>query len=113
MQTSQEFMQKKLTQFVRLSIFLCCLSSFASAHNGPPFPIVEDKQIGSVKIAVWTHPDIGIGTFFVLVDPLPGSPIPNDLKIDLGIQPVSNRVSEVVYPMQRENGRANCNTTLK
>jgi len=105
MQTSQEFMQKKSMQFVRLSIFLCCLSSFASAHNGPPFPIVEDKQIGSVKIAVWTHPDIGIGTFFVLVDPLPGSSIPNDLKIDLGIQPVSNRLSEVVYPMQRDNGR--------
>ena len=92
-------------QFVLPSLFFCWVSVCAKAHNGPPFPIVTDKQIGTVKIAVWTHPDIGLGTFFVLVDPLPGTSVPNDLKIDLGIQPTSNRLAEVVYAMQRDNGR--------
>jgi hypothetical protein len=96
--------QNKLKCLI-LSVFFCWFSVLAWAHNGPPFPIVTDKQIGSVKIAVWTHPDIGMGTFFVVVDPLPGAAVPNDLKIDLGIQPTSNRLAEVVYPMQRDNGR--------
>lgn len=78
----------------------------AKAHNGPPFPIVTDKQIGDVRIAIWTHPDIGTGEFFVLVDPLPGKSVPSDLRIDLGIQPTSNRLPEVVYRMQRDNSRA-------
>jgi hypothetical protein len=105
MQIDQEFMRKNISRFSLLVTFSCSFSLLAQAHNGPPFPIIADKQIGSVKIAVWTHPDIGRGTFFVLVDPLPGTSVPNDLEIDLGIQPTSNRLSEVVYPMQRDNGR--------
>ena len=97
--------RNQLVRFILLYIFVCGVSAWAYAHNGPPFPIVTDKQIGAVKIAVWTHPDIGVGTFFVLVDPLPGMSVPNDLKIDLGIQPTSNRLPEVVYPMTRDNGR--------
>ncbi|HSS98023.1 MAG TPA: hypothetical protein VLK33_13375 [Terriglobales bacterium] len=97
--------QKTFLRFVSLFMFVCWVSVLAKAHNGPPFPIVTDKQIGTVKISVWTHPDIGTGTFFVLVDPLPGTAVPNDLKIDLGIQPTSNRLTEVIYPMQRDNGR--------
>jgi hypothetical protein len=101
--------QKKLAQIllrlVSLPLFLCCLGLLAEAHNGPPFAIVVDQNTGPCKISVWTHPDIGVGTFFVLVDPLPGSSIPSDLKIDLGIQPISGRLPEVMYPMQRDNGR--------
>jgi hypothetical protein len=100
-----EFIRKKLLRLIWLSMFMCGASLLAEAHNGPPFPIIVDKQIGQVKIAVWTHPDIGTGTFFVLVDPQPGGSVPTDLKIDLGIQPVSNRLAEVIYPMQRDNGR--------
>ncbi len=97
--------KKNLLQLLWLPICLCGLTLLAQAHNGPPFPIITDKQIGSVKVAVWTHPDIGTGTFFVLVDPLPGAAVPDDLKIDLGIQPTSNRLPEVIYPMQRDKGR--------
>ncbi len=85
---------------------LCCLlSSLAAAHIGPPFPIVVDQQIGTCKISIWTHPDIGPSAFFVLVDPMPGTTVPNDLKMNIGIQPVSGRLAEVVYPMERESNR--------
>src|SRR5262249_14437222 len=83
----------------------CGGSALAKAHNGPPFPIITDKQIASVKIAVCTHPDIGTGTYFVLVDPMTRTSVPNNLKINFGIQPTNNRLPEVVYPMQRDNGR--------
>jgi len=78
----------------------------ARAHNGPPFPIIENRQItGCCVIALWTHPDVGTGTFFVLVDPIPGGKIPDDLKIAIGIQPESGRLPEVVYPAVRDNTR--------
>ena len=44
----------------------------AGAHNGPPFPIIENRTVGGCVISLWTHPDVGTGTFFVLVDPIPG-----------------------------------------
>lgn len=77
----------------------------AQAHNGPPFPIIENQRVGPCIISLWTHPDVGAGTFFVLVDPLPGSKIPDDLKIGIGVQPESGRLPEVVYAANREDNR--------
>jgi hypothetical protein len=77
----------------------------AQAHNGPPFPIIENQKLGPCTISLWTHPDVGTGTFFVLVDPLPGSKIPDDLKFEIGIQPESGRLHEVIYAATREDNR--------
>src|ERR1700722_14809511 len=81
------------------------LAPLVRAHNGPPFPIIVDQHVGPCFVSLWTHPDIGLGTFFVMVDAAPGTPIPSDLKIDLGIQPVSGRLAEVIYATRRENLR--------
>jgi hypothetical protein len=77
----------------------------AGAHNGPPFPIIENRTVGGCVISLWTHPDVGTGTFFVIVDPIPGGKIPDDLKISIGIQPESGRLPEVVYTAQRGDTR--------
>ncbi len=77
----------------------------ANAHNGPPFPIIENHKMAGCTVSLWTHPDIGTGTFFVLVDPVPGGKIPGDLKVDIGIQPESGRLAEVIYPAVREDSR--------
>jgi len=69
-----------------------------AAHNGPPFPIITDQRVGPCIISLWAHPDIGTGTFYVMVDPVPGGSIPKDLKILVGVRPVSGRLAEVVYP---------------
>ncbi|MDP9338517.1 MAG: FG-GAP-like repeat-containing protein [Acidobacteriota bacterium] len=86
---------------VALGIF----SPPAGAHNGPPFPIIVDQRVGPCVVSLWTHPDIGLGTFFVMVEAPPGGAIPGDLKIDLGIQPVDGRLAEVIYPTRREDLR--------
>lgn len=88
-----------------LVLAILLASQPASAHNGPPFPIIENRRIGPYVVALWTHPDVGTGTFFVLVDPAPGSKIPDDLKISIGVQPESGRLPEVVYAAQRDNTR--------
>ena len=56
-------------------------------------------------VSLWTHPDIGTGTFFVLVDPVPSGKIPDNLKIEIGIQPESGRLPEVVYPTEQDDSR--------
>ena len=85
--------------------FTSLYAPLARGHNGPPFPIIVDQRVGPCIVSLWTHPDIGVGTFFVMVDAVPGTAIPSDLKIDLGIQPVSGRLAEVIYPTRRENLR--------
>jgi hypothetical protein len=90
---------------VALGLVLASCAQPAFAHNGPPFPIISDQTVGPCVISLWTHPDIGTGTFFVLVNPLPGKSIPTDLKFAIGVAPVSGRLAEVVYPMWVESNR--------
>jgi hypothetical protein len=78
-----------------LVTFFCARN--AVAHNGPPFPILEGQHVGPYTIALWTHPDLGTGTFFVLVDPPPGGTVPKDLKIQIAVQPETGRLPEAVY----------------
>ncbi len=77
----------------------------ARAHNGPPFPIVENRPVGPVVISVWTNPDVGTGSFFVMVDPPAGGKIPADLKVDIAVQPVSGRLPEKHYSATLEKLR--------
>jgi len=81
---------------------LALLALPLAAHNGPPFPIIVDRPAGPVVISLWTHPDVGIGTFFVIVKAPSGGVIPSDLKFDIAVQPATGRLKEARYPMQRE-----------
>jgi len=73
----------------------------AGAHNGPPFPIIENKKVGPCIVALWTHPDVGTGAFYVFVEPAPGATVPDDLKIKIGVQPVTGRLPERFYEAER------------
>jgi hypothetical protein len=77
----------------------------ASAHNGPPFPIIENKRVGPCIVALWTHPDVGKGAFYVFVEPAPGGTVPDDLKIQIGVQPLSGRLPEMLYSATRMKSR--------
>jgi hypothetical protein len=77
----------------------------AGAHNGPPFPIIVDQKVGACVISVWADPNVGIGTFFVIVNAPPGGAIPTDLTVQVGVQPVSGRLAEAVYTADRDNTR--------
>ena len=77
----------------------------AFAHIGPPYPIMENRKIGSMTIAVWSNPDVGNGSFFVIVDPPQGSSVPADIKVQVAVQPVSGRLPEKIYGAWREKLR--------
>jgi len=79
--------------------------ALAGAHNGPPFPIIENQRIGPCIVALWTHPDVGTGAFYVFVEPVPGGVVPGDLKFEIGVQPVTGRLPEVLYAAERVKSR--------
>jgi hypothetical protein len=102
-----ELMNKRQTITARISVSLALALSLspalANAHNGPPFPIIENHKVGPCLVSLWTHPDVGTGAFFVFVEPLPGSTVPNDLKVQIGVQPESGRLPEVVYSADKDD----------
>jgi len=81
------------------------LSLPVQAHNGPPFPIIVDKQVGPCIVSLWTHPDVGIGTFFVIVSEQSRRSCPEDLRVEIGVQPVSGRLAEARYRAWRDDVR--------
>jgi hypothetical protein len=95
---------KEVSVGLLLALWLM-LPAPASAHNGPPFPIIENQKVGPCIVALWTHPDVGMGAFYVFVEPAPGGAIPNDLKIEIGVQPETGRLPETFYEAQRVKSR--------
>lgn len=69
----------------------------ALAHQGPPFPILENQRAGPYMASLWTDPDVGTGTFFVVLEPPKGRSLPAKTRVRIGLQPVSKRLPEVVY----------------
>ena len=85
-----------------LFTFIFFLPLCSVAHDGPPFPLFVDQRVGPCLVSVWTDPDVGTGTFFIMTSPLPGDALPQDLKVQVAVQPVSGRLAEVSYPAERE-----------
>jgi hypothetical protein len=87
---------------VALALLLLCGSTSALAHIGPPYPIMENRKVGPLTVTVWSNPDVGNGSFFVIIDPPQGATVPSDIKVQVAVQPVSGRVPEKAYGAWRE-----------
>ncbi|HEV7902669.1 MAG TPA: hypothetical protein VGO96_02420 [Pyrinomonadaceae bacterium] len=85
-----------------LAGLLCASPLRVHAHDGPPYAILVDKPAGPSVISVWGDPDVGTGTFFIIVEPPPNGTLPDDVKITLAVQPASGRLPEARYPATRE-----------
>ncbi|HEX4963332.1 MAG TPA: hypothetical protein VF173_21055 [Thermoanaerobaculia bacterium] len=102
-------MTTRLFYLVVLTLVLGLCAAPAVAHQGPPFPILVDKPAGPYLASVWTDPDIGTGTFYVVVDAPKGKRLPPLPRVYIGVRPVSGRLPEVVYEAEsqpvRQGGR--------
>ena len=78
-----------------------------SAHEGPPFPLFVDQNVGPYVVSVWTDPDVGTALFFVMVSGRQPAQLPADLKVQIGVQPASGRSPETFYSGERENVQGN------
>lgn len=89
-----------------IALLLCWLQ-LASAHTGPPTPILVDHMIGPYPVSVWADPEVGTGTFFIRLEPPSGGAIPGDTVVQIGVQPVNGRLAEARYTarLQEVGGR--------
>lgn len=81
-----------------------CICVPARAHIGPPYPIMQNRKVGPFNVEVWSNPDVGTGSFYVIVDPPKGSGlnVPADMKVQVAVQPLSKRLPVAVYSAWRE-----------
>src|SRR5688500_18701449 len=84
-------------------LFVSVVTRVASAHEGPPYPLFVDRQVDRYVVSVWTDPDVGTGLFFVILGGAQAADLPSDLRVQIGVQPVSGRLPEVFYTASREN----------
>jgi len=86
-------------------LLLCNISALAHDHHAPPARIITDEQVGPWTISVWAQQHMDTGKFFVKVRPSSGTTVPtvpDDLKVDIGVQPVNQKSPETFYAASRE-----------
>ena len=93
----------KRLSLAALLIIVCTLR--ASAHDGPPYAILVDKSLGPCTASVWADPDVGTGTFFIILEPPKCGDLPEDLKVEVGVRPADGRLEEAVYAAERDGVR--------
>jgi hypothetical protein len=98
-------MYRVLLGLAGAGMLLPAASPAVHAHEGPPFPIIVDRQAGPYVISVWADPDVGTGTFFVILAAPPGSVLPAENQVEVCVQPTSGRLPEACYTATRQNLR--------
>lgn len=96
----------RTNRLLLLAFFLTLAALPAAAHQGPPFPIITDQPVGPYIASVWTDPDIGTGTFFVVLEAPEGKSLPARTAVRIGVQPVSGRLREAVYTAESQPVRS-------
>jgi hypothetical protein len=84
---------------------LLLLAPRAHAHEGPPYAIVVDRQVGPYVVSIWGDPDVGTGTFWITFETPDGAPLPEDLAVEVAVQPVTGRLAEVRHAAVRDDLR--------
>src|SRR5471030_464117 len=89
------------------AVALLLLSGGANvwAHIGPPYPIMQDRKIGPLTVEVWSNPDVGTGSFFIVIDPPKGGSVPSDMRVQVSVQPVNGRLPMKTYDAWRDKLR--------
>lgn len=82
--------------------FMVFLAASAAAHDGPPYPIFTDRALGPYTVDLWGDPDVGTGTFYMLVD---GSPQDEGVFVRLEVRPATGRLPWAATDARREPAR--------
>lgn len=107
-QSFTEYCFKKIWRGALL-IAACCLFMIPNvhAHEGPPFAIIVDEEVGPYLVSVWTDPDIGIGTFYVVFEPKNDDHEIDDIEsVKIGTEPVTGWFEEEIYEFEPQPARS-------
>jgi hypothetical protein len=82
-------------------LLVLLIAPTASAHEGPPFPLLVDQKVDRYVVSLWSDPDVGDALFFVIVSA--PAQLPPDFQVQIGVQPASGRLPEAFYAGTRES----------
>jgi hypothetical protein len=74
----------------------------AAGHSGPPFPIVVDERVGPHRVSIWGDPDVGVGTFYVILEAGSEAAASEDFVVAVAARPSSGRLGERRYQAVRD-----------
>ena len=87
----------KPSGYTLIVVVLVLLTSVrAEAHEGPPFEIINESS-PPYNVSVWSDPDIGIGTFFVVLEPLGNGDFVDPDSVVIHVAPVGARHLEAGF----------------
>jgi hypothetical protein len=84
-------------------VLLCSISALAHDHHAPPARIIADEQVGPWTISVWAQQHMDTGRFFVKVRPSSRTTVPDNLKVEIGVQPANQNSPETFYPASHDS----------
>jgi hypothetical protein len=81
------------------------LPATARAHVGAPYPVLLEEPVGPYLTSALADPDVGQGTFYIMVALPGGQPLPPDTTVTVSVAPEDRHLTEADYPAQREQTR--------
>ena len=66
-------MSRPVRRAIAATLFSCTLAGIARGHDGPPYPVAVDRPFAGRTLSIWADPDVGIGTFYLYVEPAEGA----------------------------------------
>jgi hypothetical protein len=75
------------------------------AHVGAPYPVLLEEPAGPYLVSALADPDVGQGTFYVLVALDQGQSPPPGTVVTVWVEPEDGRLPEAGHPAEREQTR--------
>jgi hypothetical protein len=75
------------------------------AHVGAPYPVLMEEPAGPYLVSALADPDVGQGTFYVLVAGEQGQSPPPDTMVTVWVEPEDGHLAETAHQATREETR--------
>jgi hypothetical protein len=92
--------------------FLFCLllwsllaPAVARAHVGAPYPVLLEEEVGPYLVSALADPDVGTGTFYVMITLTGGTPAPVDTTVTLQVEPEDGHRPAATHRAARQETR--------
>lgn len=77
----------------------------AFAHVGAPYPVLLEEPVGPYTVSALADPDVGKGTFYIMVTLEGGQPVEADTVVTVWAKPEDGHLAEAGYPAERQQTR--------
>jgi hypothetical protein len=90
-------------------LFLCALALLrpgeAEAHVGAPYPVLLEEGVGPYVVSAVADPDVGTGTFYILITLVGGAAPPPDTVVTLHAEPEDGHRAASQHQAERQETR--------